>query len=127
MEANQLVEITDVTEQIRKATSGKQGAAFATALKEGSAKIERACATGADVRCDVVTLFHGGAYHLYKYRRFQDVRLVFAPEFPIACFGGDPDNFNFPRYDLDVAFLRVYERRQAGEDAALPALGEGAA
>ncbi len=72
-------------------------------------KIEKACATGDDVRCDVVTLYHGGKFHLYKYKRFQDVRLVMAPEFAIAFFGGDPDNFMFPRYDLDVSFLRIYD------------------
>ena len=109
IEANQLVSITDVTDRIRAATAGKEGEAFATALKQETARIEGGCAVGASVRCDVVNLFHGGKYHLYTYRRFQDVRLVFAPEFPMAAFGGYPDNFEFPRYGFDVGFLRIYE------------------
>ncbi|MGZ6078190.1 MAG: S46 family peptidase [Myxococcaceae bacterium] len=109
IEANQLVSITDVTDRIKAATAGKSGDAFATALRQESARIEGTCATGPKVRCDVVNLFHGGKFNLYTYRRFQDVRLVFAPEFPMAAFGGYADNFEFPRYGFDVGFLRVYD------------------
>lgn len=110
IEANQLVAITDVTDQIGRATANLEGKAFADALKGAQASIAKDCAKGDDaIRCDVVELYHGGLYHLYKYRRFQDVRLVMAPEFAIAFFGGDPDNFEFPRYDLDVSYLRVYD------------------
>ena len=108
LEVNQLVAITDVTETMRKALSGKTGAAFSEAKKAEQAKLTKACATSDDLRCDVVELYHGGRYNLYQYKRYQDVRLVFAPELAIAFFGGDPDNFNFPRYDLDVAFVRIY-------------------
>jgi hypothetical protein len=108
-EINQLVQITDVTARMNAATKGKSGADYIAAQKAETATITKECATSDDVRCDVVTLYKGGRYDLYKYRRFQDVRLVFAPELAIAFFGGDPDNFNFPRYDLDVSFLRVYE------------------
>ncbi len=109
MEVNQLQEITDVTERIQNATAGKTGADFAKAERKAMSEVEKACASSKKVRCDVVTLYAGGKYALYRYRRFQDVRLVFAPEFDIAFFGGDPDNFEFPRYDLDVSFVRVYE------------------
>ena len=74
------------------------------------AAIERECATSDELRCEVVTLYRGGKYDLYRYRRLQDVRLVFAPEFDTGFFGGDPDNFMFPRFNLDLAFVRVYER-----------------
>ncbi|HZH79340.1 MAG TPA: S46 family peptidase [Archangium sp.] len=109
LEVSQLVEISDVTAQLNTATQGLTGKAYADTLKAEMSKLEKACTTGADVRCDVVTLYQGGKYNLYKYQRFQDVRLVFAPEHAIAFFGGDPDNFEFPRYDLDVTFARVYK------------------
>ena len=112
LEANQLVEITDVTDRVLGAAKGLEGAAYGQAIKQEMTRIEGACATSAALRCDVVTLFHGGKYHLYKYRRFQDVRLAAAPEFPMAAFGGYPDNFNFPRYGFDVAFVRVYDNGQ---------------
>ena len=109
-EADRLIDITTVTDRINKATAAKTGAEFAAALKAEKAAITKECAGGDDkLRCDVVTLFRGGRYDLYKFRRFQDVRLVFVPENAIADFGGDPDNFEFPRYDLDVSFVRIYE------------------
>jgi hypothetical protein len=111
IEVNRLDEITDVTTKVRAATKGLSGKAYNDALKRVSTEIEQACAAGKDsARCDVVDLYHGGAYNLYRYHRYQDVRLVFAPEISAAFFGGDPDNFMFPRYDLDVSFLRVYDQ-----------------
>jgi hypothetical protein len=109
LEVNQLVDIRDVTERMRKATAGLDGRRFKDAQKAETAKLEKECQTTPALRCNVVSLYHGGRYDLYAYRRYQDVRVVFAPEFAIAFFGGDPDNFMFPRYDLDVAFVRVYE------------------
>lgn len=109
MEVNVLIGIDDVTERVHAATAGKQGAAFSEARRGVIAELERVCAGADQVRCDVVSLYHGGLYHLYRYRRHQDVRLVFAPEVAVAFYGGDPDNFMFPRYDFDVSFLRVYE------------------
>ena len=110
MEANQLIKISNVTKQIEAATAGKTDRAFYEAERAATARIERACGTTGDKRCDVVKLYQGGVYDLYEYRRFQDLRLIFAPEEAAASFGGDPDNFTFPRYDLDVSFLRIYDK-----------------
>ncbi|MDE1145367.1 MAG: S46 family peptidase [Azospirillaceae bacterium] len=110
VEANQLLAITDATAQVKDALAGRTGEDYGVALRQVLARLQRDCADGDDtLRCDVVELYRGGAYDVYKYRRYQDVRLVFTPEEDISFFGGDPDNFEFPRYDLDVAFLRVYE------------------
>jgi hypothetical protein len=110
VELNQLVDVKDVTAQINEATKGLEDQAYNKAQKAEMSRIEKECAGDATkFRCDVTTLYHGGLYHLYKYRVYRDVRLVFSPEDSIAFFGGDPDNFNFPRFDLDVAFLRGYE------------------
>ena len=111
MELNQLDSITDVTDRMQAALKGKDGEAYTKARQAEESAIEKECA-GTDAktwRCEVVSLYHGGRIALYKYHRYQDVRMVMAPDQNAAFFGGDPDNFNFPRYDLDMAFLRVYE------------------
>jgi len=120
MEINRLEKITDVTAAVTRATKGLKGTEFKQAQNAIKAQLTSACVSdnGSEraednkVRCDVVDLYHGGQYKLYRYRRFQDVRLVFAPEQAVAFFGGDPDNFNFPRYDFDMALIRVYEDGQ---------------
>jgi hypothetical protein len=109
MELNQLAEITDVTKKVQDATKDVAADKFNEVQKSTIAAIEKECATSDEFRCEVVTLYRGGKYDLYKYARLQDIRLVFAPEDQIAFFGGDPDNFMFPRYDLDVSFVRIYK------------------
>ncbi len=110
MEADVLLAIHDVTADVQAALAGRQGQDFIAARNAVFARIEgAACAGKEQVRaCEIVTLYKGGVYQLYVYDKYDDVRLVFAPEAKIAFFGGDPDNFNFPRYDLDCAFLRLY-------------------
>ena len=110
VELNQLDSISDITAQVNQATAGKSGDARIKAMRAVESTLQQSCINkdAKTWRCDIVSLYHGGRYALYKYRRFQDVRLVFAPEQGIAFFGGDPDNFNFPRYDLDVTFFRAY-------------------
>jgi hypothetical protein len=114
LELNQLQTITDVTDTIKAATQGKTAAEFRPALNAATAKLTADCVGSSrdTVRCDVVELYHGGRYHLYQYHRYQDVRLVWAPELAAAFFGGDPDNFNFPRYAIDASILRAYENGQ---------------
>ena len=112
MEVDQLTATKDVTAAVQVSVKGLDGERYSDALRSVSGRLEDDCNEGEPTiwSCQVVDLYHGGRYALYKYRRYQDVRMVFTPESAIANFGGDPDNFNFPRYSLDVAVLRAYER-----------------
>jgi len=110
LELNVLLGIDDVTPKVKAAaTSGMSTAEGGQAQRAAMSAIEKDCTTSTGLRCDVVTLYSGEVYNLYKYKKYTDVRLVFSPEFEIAFFGGDPDNFTYPRYDLDATFFRVYE------------------
>ncbi len=110
LELNALVAIEDVTERVnREVTSGMDDAKAGVVRRTAMAQIEKESTDKNGLRNNVVTLYQGGQYHLYTYKKYTDVRLVFAPEFDIAFFGGDPDNFEYPRYDLDVCFFRAYE------------------
>lgn len=116
LELNVLLRIEDVTNQVKNAVKPGATAAEANQQRKGEmSRLEKACATSTGNRCDVVTLYSGGEYHLYQYRKYTDVRLVFAPEADIAAFGGDPDNFTYPRYCLDFAFFRAYENGKPAE------------
>jgi Peptidase S46 len=113
LELNVLQTIEDVTQQVNAAVKpGMDAGAAEKARRAAMNGIEQTSLEKTRQRSDVVTLFQGGQYHLYRYKKYTDVRLVFAPEKDIAFFGGDPDNFEFPRYDLDVCFFRVYENEQ---------------
>src|SRR5207253_2446510 len=110
LELNQLIGIEDVTEKINAGVKPGMSAADAgQAQRAAMSDVEKNCSTSTGLRCDVVIFYSGQVYNLYKYKKYTDVRLVFAPEFDIAFFGGDPDNFTYPRYDLDITFFRVYE------------------
>ncbi len=113
LELNVLQSIEDVTARVNAAIPvGATSEAAAAARRKVMAEIEKESLEKTGLRSDVVTLYQGGAYHLYRFKKYTDVRLVFAPELSVAFFGGDPDNFEYPRYNLDVAFLRVYENGQ---------------
>lgn len=110
LELNQLVSIENVTDKVNAAVPpGSTDEQAAKARRAIIAQIEKESLTATGLRSDVVTLYQGGQYHLYRYKKYTDVRVVFVPEFSIAFFGGDPDNFEYPRYDLDMAIFRVYE------------------
>ena len=118
LELNVLVSIEDVTARVQGAvTAGMPAADAFTARRKVMAEIEKESLAATGLRSDVVTLHQGGLYHLYRAKKYTDVRLVFAPEQQIAFFGGDADNFEFPRYNLDVCFFRAYEN---GKPARVP-------
>jgi hypothetical protein len=110
LELNVLQAIEDVTERVNAAvTAGMNPAAAVAARRKVMGEIEKESLDKTGLRSDVVTLYQGGAYHLYRYKKYTDVRLVMAPEHAIAFFGGDTDNFEYPRYNLDICFFRVYQ------------------
>jgi len=110
LELNVLMSIEDVTARVQAAVAPDATAADAfAARRKVMAEIEKESLAATGLRSDVVTLYQGGRYHLYRSKKYTDVRLVFAPEQQIAFFGGDADNFEFPRYNLDVCFFRAYE------------------
>lgn len=105
-----LTDITDVTQRMHAAGAGLTGQAFTRARDAEAGRIEQeACAGDPNKRCQVVTLYRGGQFKLYTYRKYSDVRLAWAPEDRAATFGGDLDNFSFPRFAIDAAFIRLYE------------------
>ncbi len=107
---DQLIEIENVTPRVQVATKpGATASQIAEAQEIVTSQIEDECEKPGKYACEVVSLYHGGQYQLYKYRRFSPVKLVFAPELQAGFFGGDPDNFTYPRYDVDISFVRAYE------------------
>ncbi len=116
LELNVLMSIEDVTARVNAAVKPRMKSDQASGARNAViAAIEKESKEKTGLRSDVVTLYQGGAYHLYRYKRYDDVRLVFAPEQQMAFFGGDPDNFEYPRYDLDVCIFRVYENGQSAK------------
>src|SRR2546422_3534280 len=113
LELNVLISIEDVTARANGAVKPAMSPDAASKARDGAiAAIEKESKDKTGLRSDVVTLYQGGVYHLYRYKRYDDVRLVFAPEQQIAFYGGDPDNFEYPRFDLDICLFRAYENGQ---------------
>jgi V8-like Glu-specific endopeptidase len=107
--ADVLIGMEEITAKVSAATAGKDETAANDIRKATLTQLEGDCEKQATQKCQSVTLYQGGQYWLYKYKRYTDVRIVFAPESSIAAFGGDPDNFQFPRWCLDMGLLRAYE------------------
>jgi hypothetical protein len=115
-EANVLLNIQDITSQVKSAVKASAASAEANQQRKAElARLENECSTRTGNRCQSVTLYGGAQYHLYEYKKYTDLRLVFAPEFQIGFFGGDADNFTYPRYDLDIGFFRAYENGKPAE------------
>jgi hypothetical protein len=106
---DQLVELRDITADVSGLPENLPEEALIEAREEKIKEIEERVSGETKLRCEATALYHGGRHSLYCYRRYDDVRLVFVPETQVAYFGGDPDNFTYPRYDLDVSFFRVYD------------------
>ncbi len=118
LELNQLVSIEDVTHVVNSAVTKDMLASQASKARQSKmSEIEKASLDKTGLRSDIVTLFGGGRYHLYRYKKYTDVRLVWAPEAGAAFFGGDADNFEYPRYCLDVTLFRVYENGEPAKIA----------
>ena len=113
LELNVLISTEDVTARVNGGVKSGMDADQASAARGNAiAEIENESKKMTGLRSDVITLYQGGAYHLYRYKRYDDVRIVFAPEQQMAFYGGDPDNFEYPRFDLDICIFRVYENGQ---------------
>ncbi|HEV8592500.1 MAG TPA: S46 family peptidase, partial [Pyrinomonadaceae bacterium] len=113
LEANVLVSFEDVTARVQAAVKDPKLAS--EQRKAVSAEIEKDCAAKTQLKCEVISFYSGGEYWLYRFKKYTDIRIVFAPEEQISFFGGDYDNFTYPRYDLDITFLRAYENGNPAE------------
>ena len=113
LDLRRLESTEDVTGKVRAAVKSTDDTLATAERNVAIAALENECKAKTGLRCEMVTLYRGAAYHLYRYKIWNDIRLVFAPEARLGDFGGDPDNFVFPRFNLDFSLLRVYEKGEA--------------